>query len=170
MTQPIKAHVGFGDDTASGVAEQLRHAMSHWPSGVGVLATKVRGRIEAVTVNSFVSASLNPPLILVSISRNAFILPNLAIGSGFTISALSATQGRVASMIVDRVPDLSKLFNDDELPAIRGSLFMLSCVSHAQYDAGDHVLVLGRVERVQIGEVGDPLLYLAGRFTAINRG
>ena len=170
MTQPIKAHVGFGDDTASGVAEQLRHAMSHWPSGVGVLATKVRGRIEAITVNSFVSASLDPPLVLVSISRNAFILPNLAIDSGFTISALSSTQGRVASMIVDRVPDLGKLFDSEDLPSVRDSLFTLSCISHAQYDAGDHLLLLGRVERVQIGEQGDPLVYLAGRFTAINRG
>src|SRR5918996_1457164 len=69
--RPIQPNISFGDAGGSDVANALRYAMSHWPSGVAVLAVKTRDRIEAITINSFISVSLDPPLILVSIGKHA---------------------------------------------------------------------------------------------------
>ena len=146
------------------LADHLRHAMSHWPSGVAVLATRGHSRIEAITLNSLISVSLDPALILVSISKRAAILSNLVRGSSFTISALSGGQARVASMIADRVPDLPKLFVDDDAPVIRDAMFTMSCEVTAVHEGGDHVLVLGQVVAVEIGNDERPLIYHRGRY------
>jgi len=164
VTKPIRARIGFGEGDVSQVGDELRLAMSHWPSGVAVLAVKTRGRIEAITVNSFISVSLEPPLILVSLAQRAPILPELRDGARFTISALSQTQARVASMIADRVPDLAKLFDDGNEPAVQDALFTLVCTTSQTLVAGDHVLHLGLVERVALGREAPPLLYYGGKY------
>lgn len=141
--------------------------MSHWPSGVAIVAIRNRGHAEAITVNSFISASLEPALILISIGNNAFILPNLDLESAFSVNALHAGQARIASMVVDRVPDLRRLFDDGDPPLLRDAMFTLNCTVHAQHPVGDHVLVVGRVNEVRIGNDDAPLLYLEGRYRSI---
>lgn len=165
MTKPIRAHIGFGGEDVTPLARELRHAMSHWPGGVAVLAVKTRGRIEAITINSLISVSLEPPLILVSIAERASILPELQDGARFTISALAKGQARAASMVSDRVPDLHKLFVDGDDPIVRDALFTLACVTSKRHPAGDHVLVLGLVEGVVIGRDDEPLIYLRGAYS-----
>jgi flavin reductase (DIM6/NTAB) family NADH-FMN oxidoreductase RutF len=164
VTKPIRARIGFGEDDVTPLSEELRHAMSHWPSGVAVLAVKNRGRIEAITVNSFISVSLDPALVLVSIAERAPILPELQVGARFTISALSEGQGRVASMVADRVPDLPRLFEDGDEPAVRDALFTLVCTTSQTHAAGDHVLHIAFVDRVIIGRDAGPLLYYGGQY------
>lgn len=138
--------------------------MSHWPSGVAVLAVNSRGRIEAITVNSFISVSLEPALVLVAIGERAPILPELEVGARFTISALGEGQSRVASMVADRVPDLPKLFGDDDDPVVRDALFTLICTTSQTHEAGDHVLHVAMVDRVIIGRDAPPLLYYGGKY------
>jgi flavin reductase (DIM6/NTAB) family NADH-FMN oxidoreductase RutF len=164
VTKPIRATIGFGGDDISPLSNELRHAMSHWPSGVAVLAVKRRGRIEAITINAFISVSLEPPLVLVSIAERAPILPELTEGARFTISALSEGQARVASMVADRVPDLARLFDASEDPVAGNALFGLVCTTSQTHVAGDHVLHLGLVERVLIGRDAAPLLYYRGKY------
>lgn len=146
---------------------ELRRAMSEWPSGVAVLAVKRGTYIEAITVNSFISVSLDPPLILTSISRHAQILPIMGAGTRYSISALSASQSRVASMVVDRFPDLKKLFSGDDVPVVTGALFTLDCTAAELHPAGDHVLHIGRVDRVAVGDAGAPLVYHHGSYRSL---
>jgi flavin reductase (DIM6/NTAB) family NADH-FMN oxidoreductase RutF len=159
-----RSAIGFGEDDVTPLAEELRHAMSHWPSGVAVLAVKNRGRIEAITVNSFISVSLEPALILVSIAERAQILPELRVGARFAISALSEGQSRVASMVADRVPDLARLFLDGDEPVVRDGLFTLVCTTSQTHEAGDHVLHVAIVDRVIIGRDAAPLFYYGGKY------
>ena len=167
--RPIQPGISFGGEPVTGVAAELRSAMSNWPSGVAVLALSVRGRLEAITVNSFISVSLDPPLILTSIGKRAPILGSLRDGVRYTVSALADGQGRVASMIADRVPDLSKLFETQAEPVVGGSLFALVCTTSQMHAAGDHILHLGTVERVIIGRAAPPLLYYRGVYRRADR-
>jgi flavin reductase (NADH) len=164
VTKPIRARIGFGEDDVTPLSDELRHAMSHWPSGIAVIAVRSRGRIEAITVNSFISVSLDPALVLVSIAERAPILPELQVGTRFTISALSQGQARVASMIADRVPDLARLFDDGDAPVVRDGLFTLVCTTSQTHEAGDHVLHVAFVDRVIIGRDAPPLLYYGGNY------
>ncbi len=164
MTKPIRARIGFGEDDVTPLSEELRHAMSHWPTGVAVIAVKTRGRIEAITVNSFIAVSLEPALVLISIAERAPILPELQVGARFTVSALGEGQARVASMIADRVPDLARLFDEGDAPVVRDALFTLICTTSQTHEAGDHVLHVAFVDRVMIGRDAPPLLYHSGKY------
>jgi len=149
----------------AGVA--LRRAMSEWPSGVAVLAVQRGAYIEAITVNSYISVSLEPPLVLVSISKHAQILGGIPPGARYSISALAASQARVASMVIDRFPNLKSIFSGDDVPGVTGALFTLICTTSHMQEAGDHVLHIGTVERVVMGEPAQPLLYHRGAYLSL---
>ena len=138
--------------------------MASWAAGVAVVAVPFDAGIEAITVNSFVSVSLEPPLILVSLGRHAPILALLQQHGRFTVSALAENQARVAALVADRVPQLKNIFSDDENPSVQDALFALVCSIHQLHEAGDHVLCIGSVEEVRIGKEAGPLLYYQRKY------
>lgn len=152
-------------DDVQRLGNELRQAMSNWPAGVAVLAVQHRARIEALTVNSFISVSLQPPIILVSIAQTAQILPLLNEAGRFTISLLAADQARVASMIADRMPGLARLFGaEEEHPVVRNSVAHLVCTTSHTQPTGDHVLFIADVNQVRLGRDAPPLLYFNGKY------
>lgn len=150
------------------LGDQLRDAMSYWPSGVAILAVSYRGRLEAITVNSFISVSLQPPLILISIAQQASIRPALDDAARFTISILGGSQGVVASKVADRFPGLASMFDDvDGEPVVTDCVAALVCTIAETHTAGDHVLYLGAVERVVHGRDDGPLIYQRRKYRKI---
>ena len=142
------------------LSDQLRDAMAYWPSGVAVLAVRRRGHLEAITLSSFISVSLEPPLVLASIGQHAAIRSALDEAARFTISMLAGDQARVASTIADRFPRIQSFFRDDEDdPILIDALTTIVCTTAQTHTAGDHVLYLGAVERVLLGREADALVY-----------
>jgi flavin reductase (DIM6/NTAB) family NADH-FMN oxidoreductase RutF len=133
--------------------------MASWGSGVAVVAAPFDMGIEAITVTSFISVSLEPALTLISLSRHAPILALLQQHGRYTISALADDQARIAALVADRVPQLKKIFTDGPDPAIEDALFVLTCSNYEFHQAGDHVLCIGKVEHVQMGREAGPLIY-----------
>ena len=151
----------------------LRGVLGSYPTGVAIVATRTRdGRAVGLTINSFASLSLDPPLVLWSLVNRS---PNLAAFrdcAHFTINVLAsgheALARRFASATVpDKFADTPLLEVPEGIPAIDGAVATLVCANDQQNHAGDHLLLFGRVLRVA-STPGTPLVFHAGRFTALS--
>lgn len=164
MRRPIEAGIHLGgpepdDSDEARLRNALREAAGQWPAGVAVVAAREGGGFEAITVTSFIIVSLVPPLVLVSIDRQAAIVPLLDAAGRFSVSFLAADQQRIASLVADRVPGVRRAFTDDADTVLKDARQALVCVTDAMYPAGDHRLYVARVERVAAGRDAPPLLY-----------
>ena len=161
-TAPEKPGAGGVD------AQSFRDALSRWASGVAVVAAHdAGGVVKAMTVTSFCSASLDPPLVVVALARSSRTLARLSESRAFTISVLSESQREVADACAD-VGDGPLSFDEDA--AVEGALVDLRCSVEKLHECGDHVLVVGLVLRVRRGTDESPLLYWDRRYRAVQSG
>lgn len=147
-----------------------RECLGRFVTGVAVVSCFTedeqgeRGR-HGLTVNSFTSVSLDPPLVLVSVQRSARSHALLS-GRGFTVNVLGAEQQDLAWHFAGR-PRLDPPWVDgSHAPRLLGALAHLECTPWAEYDGGDHTLFLGRVQAFE-HRAGDALSFVGGRFTTI---
>ena len=151
---------------------RLRRAFGLFATGVTIIGAEhpVQGLV-GITVNSFTSVSLDPPLILVSLARSSFNLQPLLEASGFVVNILSdgqrALSHRFAHSAGDKWEGLSWRRAANGAPILSGGIAFFECVHHAQYDGGDHLVVLGRVVAMDTNEDEDPLLYFHSRYRSI---
>jgi flavin reductase (DIM6/NTAB) family NADH-FMN oxidoreductase RutF len=163
--RPIVARVGAaeGEDT-------LREAFARWAAGVCAVAVRVDARVAAITATAFLPVSVRPPLILVSLGPNAAPRPFLEPGAAFGVSILAAGQRRVASTLADAGPVGREVFTDDGVPLVAGALAGLACTVQDVHAAGDHNLVIGRVEEIVLEGDGPALLYFRRAYGEGPRG
>lgn len=150
-------------------AHTMRHIMRCFPTGVTVVAARdTEGIPFGLTVNSLTSVSLDPPLILVCIDRGASSHDPLVSASSFAVSVLSDEQATVAKRFasepsVGRFEDVGWRTVASGDPVVDGASAWLSCTRESVYGAGDHSIVLGRVEAA--GDSGaDALAFYRGSF------
>ncbi len=150
----------------------LRGVLGSYPTGVAIVATRCPdGRKVGLTINSFASLSLDPPLVLWSLVERS---PNLAAFrdcSHFTISVLASGQEALAlrfasATVADKFEGAPLDEVPEGVPAIAGAVATLVCANDQQRPAGDHLLLFGRVLRVA-SIAATPLVFHAGRFTAL---
>lgn len=148
----------------------LRSCLSRFVTGVAVVSYVVDGEPRGVTVNSFTSVSMDPPLILVSLARTAKAVEHLS-EVPFTINVLKAPQLDIAMQFAGRPREGLKVGweerGDDLAPSIRGALATFRCRPWHSYDGGDHVLQLGEVVGADVPGDGEPLLFDRGRFAMV---
>ncbi|PHM45039.1 oxidoreductase [Xenorhabdus mauleonii] len=151
----------------------LRAILGNYPTGVAVVATRTSdGRNVGLTINSFASLSLEPPLILWSLVNHS---PNLRVFRDceyFTVSILGCEHQDLALRFAN--PRVENKFQDIEvqetpegIPSIGGAIATLVCTNHQQTHLGDHLLMIGQVRRVASIE-GRPLVFHGGMFTALH--
>jgi flavin reductase (DIM6/NTAB) family NADH-FMN oxidoreductase RutF len=140
----------------------FRLALSHFASGVTVVTTEHDGRQYGMTVASFASLSLHPPLVLVCIERSVKTHDAIAASGKYGVSILSSAQADISSKFASRSDDK---FNGVELiegnldvPLIAGALTAIECRLYDQLPGGDHTIFIGEVMKIHTRE-GDPLLY-----------
>jgi flavin reductase (DIM6/NTAB) family NADH-FMN oxidoreductase RutF len=144
---------------------QFRHALGRFASGIAVITVHHDGRPHGMTVNSFVSVSLDPPLILVSLDNRSFmhrVLPGIG---RFGISVLAHNQEPLSNHFAGRVvPDLHVRFvHRDGLPLLEGAIAYFIARLEDAHSAGDHTLYISRVERFEWTDER-PLLFHAGQY------
>ena len=136
--------------------------MGHFASGVTVVTTEHQGELYGMTVASFASLSLNPPLVLICVGRNMQTHGAIAAAKRFGVSILSLDQqdlsGRFASRVDDKFAGVDYRTGTLGVPLLNGSICNLECSLHTQLDGGDHSIFVGLVEQAQTGE-GAPLVY-----------
>lgn len=154
-------------------ARTLRDALGCFATGVTVVTTRdADGRPVGLTANSFTSVSLDPPLLLVCLARGASSLGSFAVAEGFAVNVLhigqQAVSGRFATRDADRFADTEWETWDTGAPIIANSLASFDCTRHAWHEAGDHVILVGQVQRVRFEPRRDPLLYFRGRYRRLH--
>lgn len=164
-------------------AEEFRHALAHWATGVSVLTCRWQGEAYAMTATSLASVSLSPPLVLVSIGKLARIYPAITQAGSWAASILGADQGDLGRRFA--APGRARETQFDGVgvglapssgaPVLDGCLAWLDCRTVALHDAGDHTIVVGEVEhtgplsrvgdRIAESSAGGPLTYYRGAFS-----
>jgi len=145
--------------------------MQRYPTGVAVVTVDVDGERLGLTVASLVSVALEPPLVAVSIARQAALHELLRAAGGFAVSLLGADQLELAQHFARGVPPIALWHGVDRRdgprgPLLEGALGWLECVLAGEHEAGDHTLFVGRVERVESGVQGEPLIRVGGEYGA----
>lgn len=143
---------------------EFRSALGRFVTGVTVVTVMDGEEPHGITVSSFMSVSLQPPLVAVAIGRNARAHELLKVGRSFGVSVLRFGQEDVSDLFADRpvsIPDPLSLA--DGFPFVRGAVSRLLCRLTDAHEAGDHTIFVGEVERLAYEE-GKPLVYHRGRY------
>lgn len=151
---------------------QFRDALGRFATGICVVSTRAGdGRTAAITVNSFSSVSLEPPLVLFCIGNSTGMYAWFSVGDRFVVNVLSEEQQPFSNRFANS--DLQEIgageFDGhiDDIPAIAGALATLGCQVEQRITAGDHDIVLGRVEQLAVSEAEGPLVYYRGGYHSL---
>ena len=147
----------------------LRFVLSHFTTGITVVTARDdAGRPRAITVNAFSSVSLDPPLILYCLGKSAFNFEVFRKAKAFAVNILSADQkalsDRFAYEAVDDYSDLAVGELATGSPVLAGCIGVLDCETEAIHEAGDHLIVVGRVRALSAEREAEPLLYFRSRY------
>src|SRR5271168_2635545 len=127
-------------------SREFRDALGLFPTGIAIVTTiDTAGQPAGVTVNSFTSVSLDPPLILVSLARTSRSLDIFNAARYFAVSLLRDDQRHAstvfASTTADRFAEIRHRAGIGGCPVVEPSLVSFECEVHARHDGGDHVLL-----------------------------
>lgn len=146
--------------------DMLRRTMRQWATGVAVVSSRSDGRIHGMTVSSFTSVSLDPPLVLVSLENQARTHAMVTDSGVFAVSVLEEDQREISDIFAGRVSDDENRFEGQEFtlsetgcPILEGSLAYLDCQVQSAERGGTHTVFLGLVLAAEPLRQGRPLLY-----------
>lgn len=150
--------------------KELRRTCGAFATGVTVITARDGGSDHGMTANAFMSVSLDPPLIVVSVSRKARLIGKIEAAGRYGVSILAEHMELVAWHFAGKPnPELTDLFEEFHgLPVLRGAIAHFAARLHQAVDAGDHVLFIGAVEGISRRE-GRPLTFHEGKFGALPR-
>ena len=149
-------------------SRQLRNALGRFPTGVTVITTRdTDGKRVGLTANSFSALSLDPPLVIWSIVRKSASLPGFLASGHFAINVLASDQSALSHRFATPSDDK---FNGLELregyggsPLLPGTLASFECKTEQTIQGGDHLLFVGRVQKIRFRN-GEPLIFNAGKY------
>jgi len=148
----------------------FRHALGSFPTGVAVVTAPSESEPVGITVNSFTSVSLDPPLVLWCLKKDSHRYRAFVEAAGFTISVLGTehegVSARLARQGEHRLQDLELLETELGAPALADAHAVFECTGEAIHDGGDHSILIGRVLRFARRADGAPLVYYRGRYGA----
>src|SRR5690625_380098 len=143
----------------------FRDVMGQFATGITIVSTNQDNEIKAMTVNAFMSVSLEPKLIAVSIDESASMYPILQKKTKFGLSILSEEQKDIA-MIYAKQKDKDReipFIQLDGTPVIDHSIAVLSCKVKETVEAGDHKIVIADVTELKLNKA-DPIIYHGGKY------
>jgi flavin reductase (DIM6/NTAB) family NADH-FMN oxidoreductase RutF len=145
----------------------FRHALGAFATGVTVVTTGTETGPVGITANSFASVSLDPPLVLWSPAKASSRFGIFSATERFAVHVLRADQKAVADGFTrswTAFHDLDWIADGSGTPLIEGTLARFVCQTEARHDAGDHMIVVGRVLAVTRGVPGAPLVFHGGSY------
>jgi len=151
----------------------LRDALGCFATGVTVVTClNAHGEPAGITVNSFTSVSLDPPLLLVCLHKQAASAAALIEASHFAINVLQTGQQPASITFSTRVEDrfgtMPWSCGEAGAPILKDSLGVFECERFAVYDGGDHHILVGQVIKASFDTSLDPLLYFRGRYRRLH--
>lgn len=154
-------------------ARRLRQALGSFPTGVCLVTTVGDdGKREGMTINSFASVSLTPPLVLWSIREDTRSSDVFLASRHFIISVLAADQQALAGHFARPAADKFAAYEDcfapglGGCPRLRGSTATFECAVYSRHREGDHIILVGKVEAFDSGDAA-PLVFHAGQLGSV---
>lgn len=152
-------------DPATAARTALRSCLGRFATGVAVVTFDAPDGRHGITVSSFTSVSLVPPLVLVSVAKTARS-HDLLRERPFTVNVLGAEQEALARRFAGGAGFEPAWIEGGHAPRLAGVLAHLECTPWRAYDGGDHTLFLGQVVGFDFRD-GDALAFLTSRFTIL---
>ena len=151
----------------------LRDALGCFATGVTVVTClDEAGKPVGLTANSFTSVSLDPPLLLVCLAKDAASAAALLAAPNFAVNVLQTGQQPASIRFSTRAEDRfgPNDWSPGELgaPVLKASLGVFECEAYAVHEGGDHHILLGRVIKATFDAALDPLLYFRGRYRRLH--
>ncbi|WP_319413986.1 flavin reductase family protein [uncultured Cohaesibacter sp.] len=152
-------------------ATEFRKALGQFATGIAIVTTMDENGVPmGLTVNSFNSVSLDPPLVLWSLDKRSVQLDAFRKSGFYGVSILSAEQelasNLFAAMAEDRFEQIAWSIAQTGAPLIEGALAHIDCTTEQIIEGGDHIILLGRVVDIAVRD-GAPLLYYGGSYRAL---
>lgn len=168
MAQASKGEYRSGHDPRT-----LRDALGCFATGVTVVTClRPDGGPAGLTVNSFTSVSLEPPLLLVCLHKKAASSPALVSASHFAVNVLQTGQQpasiRFSARDEDRFGATAWACGEAGAPILTESLGVFECERYAVHDGGDHHILIGEVVKASFDAGLDPLLFFRGRYRRLH--
>ena len=161
------------------VVEQIdprafRSVLGHYASGITIISGFDGREPIGFTCQSFYSVSCEPPLISFSVMKSSTSYPRIRDTGRFAVNMLTHSQLAISNQFAckgtDKWSGIDWSLTRNQNPVIDGTLTWLDCDLHAEYEAGDHLIVVGRVKEMSSAESPDcePLLYFKGQYRALH--
>ena len=154
----------------------LRQAFGQFGTGVAIIALQDNdNRAVGLTVNSFASVSLQPPLLSWCLANNSQLFGDVAQADRFSVNVLAADQLALSNRLAGGG---SHFLESDEFetgphgtPLLSGALAQFDCHIHERVELGDHVMLVGAIDSAQhCSQARQPLMYFRGNYAGIDTG
>ncbi|MDM0117380.1 flavin reductase family protein [Variovorax sp. J22R133] len=151
----------------------FRRALGQFATGVTVITSRaIDGRRVGMTANSFSSVSMDPPLVLWSLAKDAPSVADFTGGSHFAINVLAANQHHLSRQFstpkIDKFAGVDCCEGTGGVPLINGVIARFVCRNVKQYEGGDHLIFIGEVEKYERFD-GEPLVFHSGFYRVATR-
>uniref|UniRef100_UPI003F4949BF flavin reductase family protein n=1 Tax=Cupriavidus yeoncheonensis TaxID=1462994 RepID=UPI003F4949BF len=168
-----ESSVGQGVNVDAEAQRRFRNALAMFATGVAVItAPREEGVPVGITVASFNSVSLDPPLVLFSVDRRCLSLGDLSTARRYAVNVLAEAQQDISNRFARANSgkwegiDFCNLEGGSHV-LLPDALATFECVPYAQHDGGDHVIFIGRVLCHQARQDGRPLIFFGGKYRAL---
>lgn len=146
---------------------RLREVLAHLPTGVTVITADTPDGPTGMAANSFTSVSLDPPLILVCPAKSSSTWPAIRAAGAFCVNVMAGHHEQLIRQFATKDADRFAGVDHESLPegpVLREAVAWLGCRIEAEHDAGDHTIVVARVNRLDAVAHVEPLVFLRGRY------
>lgn len=175
MLEPARPAADAACADAAFDARAFRQALGHFATGVAIVTARTAtGEAVGMTMSSFNSVSLDPPLVLFSVARSAYSLEAMRAAKGFCVNVLGrhqeALSNRFSRALEDKWQDVAHRSGVHDVPLLEGAIAHFECEPYARHDGGDHEIFLARVLRFSTPCAQEPLVFYRGRYHALSGG
>ncbi|MCM3087915.1 flavin reductase family protein [Bhargavaea ginsengi] len=149
---------------------QFRTAMGKFATGVTVIATEQDGDVHGMTANAFMSVSLDPKLVVISIGEHAKLLQKIKDSQIFTVNILAEDQKELSMIFAGQIkePRHVEFGRLDGKPVLEGAVAQVACEVSAEHVEGDHTLFIGKVTDIRL-EDKEPLVFYSGKYRSLEQ-
>ncbi|HBP5919927.1 flavin reductase family protein [Pseudomonas aeruginosa] len=150
-------------------AKQFRRVMGKFATGVTVITFKHEGKVVGMTANAFMSLSMDPPMVLISVRTQSRFASSVGKGDGFGIAFLREEHEHLSRHFGGRPdPDLSLVFDErNGTPLLPDALVQLAVRANSIHAGGDHLIYTADIESIQEAD-GRPLLFFSGGYKQLH--
>lgn len=154
--------------------EEFRAALGRFASGITIITTfdEKLNRPLGITVSAFSSLSLNPPLVVICIDKDAYLHDYIKAFGAFAVNILAEGQDKLSNLFasreIDKFKNISYSMSEMKLPLLDDVLVNMECNIVSDYEGGDHTIFVGEIMSVKTTDA-NPLLYFHGGYGKLIR-